>query len=114
MDDAFIVSGKETGAPDGADLSVRIAGDELEPYIMRGGTAFAARTRSVADGEVGIFLVEGRMLCRQFCEDAAGNVYLFTVNRRRKKADVTVPAAKRDRIFCFGRVILPPIPLPRE
>ena len=43
------------------------------------------------------------------------NVYLFSANRDRSDADVTIPASSGITIMCFGKVLLDKvIPLPEE
>ena len=82
-----------------ADFAVRIAGDSMEPYIH--------------DGDVGLFFVDGDMKCKQYCQDYSGNVYLFSANRDRSDADVTVSASSGITLMCFGKVLLnKSIPLP--
>ena len=82
-----------------ADFAVRIAGDSMEPYIH--------------DGDVGLFFVDGDMKCKQYCQDYSGNVYLFSANRDRSDADVTVSASSGITLMCFGKVLLDKsIPLP--
>ena len=82
-----------------ADFAVRIAGDSMEPYIH--------------DGDIGLFFVDGDMKCKQYCQDYSGNVYLFSANRDRSDADVTVPASSGITLMCFGKVLLDKsIPLP--
>ena len=39
------------------------------------------------NGDVGIFCVDGDMLCKQYYRDRLGMVYLFSLNRRRSDAD---------------------------
>lgn len=105
---------KDGSAPQEADFALVITGDELEPYLKRGETAYIERTSRLRDGEVGVFVYKGAPLCRQFCEDSLGNVYLFTLNRRRKKGDVTVPRGEKGDLFCFGRVLMEDVPLPSD
>lgn len=53
------------------------------------------------------------MVLRQYCEDWAGNVYLFAVNRRRSGLDIRLPAAGGAPVCSFGRVLLEDeVPLP--
>lgn len=42
------------------------------------------------------------MVLRQYCEDWAGNVYLFAVNRRRSALDIRLPAADGAPICSFA------------
>ena len=67
------------------------------------------------DGDVGIFYTDGGMVCKQFLRDSEGNVYLFSLNRRRREADVFYPASSGMALFCYGKVLLPQrIPLPED
>ena len=97
--------------PRGAELAVRIQGDSMEPYIADGGVVYVNRD-PLASGDVGIFCVDGEMLCKQYCRDGLGFVYLFSLNRARADADVVLPRDSGRSLVCFGRVILhaPPPP----
>lgn len=98
-----------------ADFAVRIAGDSMEPYIHDGSVALCKRGAIIHDGDVGLFFVDGDMKCKQYCQDYGGNVYLFSANRDRSDADVTIPASSGITIMCFGKVLLDKvIPLPEE
>jgi len=92
--------------PPQADFAVRIQGDSMEPYLMDGATAYINRD-PLADGDVGIFFLDGDMLCKQYHRDEEGNVHLRSLNRAREDADRFVPADSGAALTCFGRVILP-------
>ena len=98
--------------PHGADLAVRIQGDSMEPVIADGSVVYVNRD-PLQNGDVGIFCVDGEMLCKQFVRDALGMVYLFSLNRKRADADVVLPPSSGRSTVCIGRVLLsvrPPIP----
>ena len=98
--------------PRGADLAVRIQGDSMEPHIADGSVVYVNRDPLV-NGDVGIFCVDGEMLCKQFVRDRLGMVYLFSLNRKRADADVVLPPSSGRALVCMGRVLLPvrpPIP----
>jgi len=98
--------------PHGADLAVRIQGDSMEPVIADGSVVYVNRD-PLQNGDVGIFCVDGEMLCKQFVRDALGMVYLFSLNRKRSDADVVLPPSSGRSMVCIGRVLLsarPPIP----
>jgi len=101
--DMISVSGQ---VPRGADCAVRIQGDSMEPYITDGSIAYVNRDPLV-NGDVGIFCVDGEMLCKQYYRDPLGMVYLFSLNRRRADADVLLPPESGRSLICFGRVMLP-------
>ena len=101
--------------PTGAELAVRIQGDSMEPYIHDDSIVLVKRGATIFDGDVGLFFVDGDMKCKQYCQDYLGNVYLFSLNRARKDADVTISASSGITICCFGKVLLKgKIPLPQD
>ncbi len=103
----------EVQANSEADFAVRIAGDSMEPYIQDGSIALVKRGATIRDGDVGLFFVDGDMKCKQYCQDYVGNVYLFSANRKRRDADVEIPATSGITLCCFGKVLLEQrIPLP--
>jgi len=98
-----------------ADFAARIGGDSMEPYIHDGDIVYCQRRVDLHDGDVGIFYTDGGMVCKQFLRDSEGNVYLFSVNRARREADVFYPASSGMALFCYGKVLLPErIPLPED
>ena len=98
-----------------ADFAVRIDGDSMEPYIADGSVALCKRGAIIRDGDVGLFFVDGDMKCKQYCQDYAGNVYLFSANRNRADADVEIKASSGITLLCFGKVLTEkPIPLPEQ
>ena len=98
--------------PKAAEFAVRIQGDSMEPHIADGSIVYVNHDR-VESGDVGIFCVDGEMLCKQYFRDKMGIVYLFSLNRRRADADVVFYKDSGRNLFCFGRVILPVrLPLP--
>ena len=105
----------EVAANSEADFAVRIAGDSMEPYIHDDSIVLVKRGATIFDGDIGLFFVDGDMKCKQYCQDYLGNVYLFSLNRARRDADVTIPASSGITICCFGKVLLKgKIPLPQD
>ena len=110
----YILVPKNESVPKDADFAVRIAGDSMEPFIADGSSVYVRRTNDLEPGDVGIFFVDGDMKCKQYCRDNFGNVYLFSLNRARADADVTVSASSGVTLCCFGKVLLehrPPLPI---
>ena len=97
--------------PTAAEFAVRIQGDSMAPFIADGSVVYVNRD-PLKPGDVGIFCVDGDILCKQYYKDPAGIVYLFSLNRARADADVVLPAASGRTLACFGRVILRSFPLP--
>ena len=63
----------------------------MEPYIQDGSVAYVNRD-PLASGDVGIFCVDGEMLCKQYVRDQLGMVYLFSLNRPPRGAQAPVLA----------------------
>lgn len=97
--------------PPAAEFAVRIQGDSMAPFIADGSVVYVNRDPLKA-GDVGIFCVDGDILCKQYYRDPAGIVYLFSLNRARADADVVLTSSGGRALACFGRVILRPFPLP--
>ena len=99
--------------PQGAEFAVRIQGDSMSPYIRDGDLVYVNRD-PLAAGDVGIFWIDGDILCKQYYKDPAGTVYLFSLNRARADADVVLPSDSGRSLICLGRVMLahrPSLPL---
>lgn len=99
--------------PPGAEFAVRIQGDSMEPVIADGSVVYLSHDPLVP-GDVGIFCVDGDMLCKQYHRDVLGVTYLFSLNRARADADVVFPAESGRSLVCLGRVLLPhrpPLPM---
>lgn len=98
--------------PKGAEYAIRIQGDSMTPQIADGSVVYINRD-PISNGDIGIFCVDGDMLCKQYCRDERlGIVYLFSLNRRRSDADVVLTASSGRTLVCFGRVMIHACPLP--
>ena len=101
----------EDEVPQAAEFAVRIQGDSMAPYIQDGSVVYVNHD-PLGAGDVGIFYVDGDMLCKQYYKDPAGVVYLFSLNRARADADVVLMPSSGRMLVCFGRVIHHALPLP--
>ena len=102
-------------ARESADFAVRVLDDSLLPRLRPGELALVRRRTDLRDGDVGLFHTRDGMAFRQFCRDSQGNVYLFSVNRRHRDLDRTIPRVRAGNLICYGKLILsPPIPLPMD
>ena len=97
--------------PPGAELAVRIQGDSMSPLIADGSVVYVNHD-PLQNGDVGIFCVDGDMLCKQYFRDPFGMVYLFSLNRRRADMDVVFHQGSGRSLTCFGRVMVHNQPLP--
>ena len=98
--------------PQAAEFAVRIQGDSMAPWIRDGSLAYVNRD-PLKDGDVGIFCVDGDILCKQYHKDPAGVVYLFSLNRQRADMDVVFHRGSGRSLTCFGRVMMHGLPLPQ-
>ena len=101
----------EGEVPPGAELAVRIQGDSMAPVIADGAVVYVNHD-PVQSGDVGIFCVDGDMLCKQYYRDPLGMVYLFSLNRKRADMDVIFHRGSGRSLTCFGRVMMHGLPLP--
>ena len=97
--------------PQAAEFAVRIQGDSMAPYIPDASVVYVNRD-PLADGDVGIFCVDGEMFCKQYYKDPAGTVYLFSLTRARADADILLMPGGSRSLVCLGRVMLHTLPLP--
>jgi repressor LexA len=107
----------EVPANSEADYAVRIDGDSMEPYIKDKSVVLVKKTVDLKDGDVGIFSVDNDMYCKQYCQDHIGNVYLFSLNRKRKDADITIRNDSGQTLWYFGKVLMKkrvPLPMGRD
>ena len=88
---------------DRVDFAVKIDGDSMAPILQDGDVAYVERA-PLEDGDVGVFCLNGDMLCKQYRREENGVVRLVSLNRARADADRTV--GEDDTLTCFGRVIL--------
>ena len=75
--------------PKGASYAVRVQGDSMEPAFHDGGIAFVNHD-ALDNGDIGVFCVDGGTVIKQYYHDPLGMTYLFSLNRRRKDADVLI------------------------
>jgi len=90
--------------PQGASFAVRLQGDSMEPYFPDGSMVFVNHD-PLANGDIGIFCVDGGTVCKQYYRDPLGIVYLFSLNRKRSDADVVITPSSNRTLVCQGRVI---------
>jgi len=88
-----------------AAFAVRISGDSMEPILQDGQIALCAELTPQI-GDVAVMMVNGCLLIKQFMADNYGNIYLRSLNRSRKDADLDIMASGNDTVTCYGIVIL--------
>jgi SOS-response transcriptional repressor LexA len=110
--DDYVLVRRGRNVPEAADFAVRIAGDSMEPYISDGSRVFVSRSAQMKSGDIGIFFADGGIVCKQYCEDGRGGLFLLSLNRARSDADVIIRADSGAAVYCFGKVLGVRAPLP--
>ena len=86
-----------------ADYAVEISGKSMQPTIMDKSTVFVEATEVLSDGDIGIFVVDGEVMCKRYREEG-GKVWLQPDNSSEyDSVELT------DHIECRtqGKVLLP-------
>ena len=52
-----------------ADYAVEISGKSMQPTIMDKSTVFVEATEVLSDGDIGIFVVDGEVMCKRYREE---------------------------------------------
>jgi len=94
----------EVPADSKAEFAVRISGDSMEPLLNDGQIVLCTKERPDI-GDVAIVMVNGALLVKQFITDGR-NVYLRSINRKRKDCDYDIWESGNDTVICYGTVIL--------
>ena len=102
----YVLEPVTEATPTAADFAVTISGDSMEPYIRDGDTVYVQRDATLQEFDVGVFFVDGDVLCKQYCLDAARNLLLLSANPRREDANRVISADSGSRVVCYGKVLL--------
>ena len=103
----FLVDGpKETVCidesilPEDTTFGVRISGDSMEPEFHDGQIAWVLQQESVANGEIGIFALNGEAYIKKL-QNVTDGIFLISLNE--KYAPIKV--GENDRLDIFGKVL---------
>jgi len=98
--------------PAGADFALSLSDDCMEPYFLKGEAVYVQAMAELDEFEAGVFMYEGRVICRQWCQDFRGDVYLLCANPRRESENIVVEKHRQGELRCLGKVLsdkkLPP------
>lgn len=86
--------------PADADFGIRISGDSMEPQFINGQIVWIHQQETLADGEIGIFFLDGDAYCKKLKDDAEG-LFLISLN---KKYD-PIPIKAETNFKVFGKVV---------
>jgi phage repressor protein C with HTH and peptisase S24 domain len=97
----------ETKVLPGTDFVLKISGQSMEPEIMDGDlicVSWKAR-KSIRNGDIGIFNVDGAPYCKHYYQDKHGNVWLVSANEELRDTNVFIPYDSDIRFHCRGKVL---------
>lgn len=92
-----------------ARFAVKISGDSMEPELHDGDIVLCRRKRPEI-GELAVMMVNGAIYVKQYITDGI-NIYLRSINRKRKDCDVDIWSSGNDTVVGYGTVIHKKIPL---
>ena len=95
-----IVCIDESILPEDTTFGVRISGDSMEPEFHDGQIAWVLQQESVANGEIGIFALNGEAYIKKLQNDTDG---IFLISLNEKYAPIKV--SENDRLDIFGKVL---------
>ena len=95
-----IVCIDESILPEDTTFGVRISGDSMEPEFHDGQIAWVLQQESVANGEIGIFALNGEAYIKKMQNDTDG---IFLISLNEKYAPIKV--SENDRLDIFGKVL---------
>lgn len=86
----------------GADFAVRISGRSMEPTIKDGDIVFVQKMEELNDQEIGIFVVNGDVMCKRFREEN-GMRWLQPDNATEDYKSIML--TEEVSCYCQGRVL---------
>ncbi len=95
-----IVCIDESILPEDTTFGVRISGDSMEPEFHDGQIAWVLQQESVANGEIGIFALNGEAYIKKLQNDTDGT---FLISLNEKYAPIKV--SENDHLDIFGKVL---------
>ena len=102
----YVLEPRGGDTPAHADFAVTIAGDSMEPHIHDGDTVYVQRDATLREFDVGLFYLDGDVLCKQYCVDAERNLLLLSANPLREDANRRIPADSGSHVVYYGKVLL--------
>lgn len=112
MPEDYSLMDRSGDMPPDADYYITLSSDDMEPAFHAGDMVCVSCRDELRELDAGIFSYEGRILCRQWCEDYSGALHLLCANPDRQSENIRISREKRSDCICLGRV-LTDRPLPR-
>ena len=103
--DLFEFIDRTNDMPESADFCLTLPDDSMAPFFPAGSDVYVSASRAPAEFDAGIFFYEGKVLCRQWCEDFSGSIHLLPANPEFRNSCIIVPKRFWGKCLCLGSVI---------
>lgn len=97
---------REDGMPPEADFSLVITEGAMESLIPRGSRVYVSGRAELREMDAGLFLYDGRVICRRWCEDYNGALILLGGDESRREDCIYLNREQRKRCLCLGKVLI--------
>ena len=94
---------RDRDIPAEADFSVVLRDSAMEPLLHPGQTVYVSCRAPLQERDVGLFLVNGQVCCRRWCEDYNGALVLLG---GAEKDCIYLDREQRRRCLCLGKVLI--------
>ncbi len=106
MWEELVLKPRGEDVPPEADFSIVITDSAMEPLIPRGSRVYVSSRAALKELDTGLFLYEGRVRCRRWCEDYNGALILLGGDESRREDSIYLDREQRRRCLCLGKVLL--------
>lgn len=94
------------GVPPEADFSLVVTDGAMEPLIHPGALVYVSCRAVLREMDAGLFLYEGKVYCRRWCEDYNGALILLGGDKSRLEDCIYLNREQRRRCLCLGKVLI--------
>ena len=84
--------------------AVRISGGSMEPIIHDDDIVCFCQTTDLSNGDIGVFSVNGEIVCKHYYMDSDRNIYLVSHNEKYKKTNIYISCDSDYSFKAYGRV----------
>lgn len=77
--DSYTLVDVDENVPEAATMAVRISGDSMMPLLNDGQIVYVRQQQELANGEIGIFVLNGEAFCKKL-DSESGGVRLISLN----------------------------------
>ena len=105
VSELFELIDRTDNMPEDADFCLTLPDDSMAPFFPAGSDVYVSSQRAPAEFDAGIFFYEGKVLCRQWCEDFSGALHLLPANPALRDICIIIPKRLRGKCLCLGSVL---------